>query len=178
VSNRFSKAGIELGIVTAQGEAMLAFYRDTLGLEPEVPLALPDGGLMHRLRCGASIVKIVCPATNKPTEGIASTASGAPVTTIPAVMDLCNLVRGFRMVTILVNDLDEALGRCVHDNARVICSPMDSRRESATGAQQPVRWVVVEDPDGNWVEFVELMDMDADEETLPTTMAQRVDAES
>jgi glyoxylase I family protein len=158
VSNRFSKAGVELGIVTARGEEMLGFYRDTLGLEPEVPLALPDGGMMYRLRCGASIVKIVCPAMNKPTEGVTTTALSEPVTTIPAVMDLCTLVRGYRMLTIVVNDLDEALGQCVRDDAAVVCSPMDSMRESNTGVQQPVRWVVVEDPDGNWVEFVELVE--------------------
>lgn len=126
---------------------------------------------MHRLRCGASIVKIVFLTTNKPTQGIASTAPEEPVTRIPEVMDVCTRIRGYRMVTILVvTDLDEALGRCVRDNAPVICSPMDSIRESDTRPLQPVRWVVVEDPDGNWVEFMELVDLHAsapaDQESL------------
>ena len=54
------KPGIDLGIVTAHGEAMLAFYRDRLGLTHEGDMPMPGGtGTMHRLRCGDSLIKLV-----------------------------------------------------------------------------------------------------------------------
>jgi catechol 2,3-dioxygenase-like lactoylglutathione lyase family enzyme len=151
VTDRFPKAGVDLGIVTARGDEMLAFYRDTIGLEPEYSVPLPDGGVMHRLLCGASIFKIMCPA-NKPSEGIRSTAPAEPVATVPDLMDLTDLIRGYRFVTIWVNDLDEAFARCEQAKAPVVYSPLDSR--------PGVRIFVVEDPDGNWVEFVQMVDLE------------------
>ena len=53
------KDSIDLGIITKTADKMLAFYRDTLGLEVEGELPMPDGGVMHRLKCGGSVIKIV-----------------------------------------------------------------------------------------------------------------------
>ena len=71
VSLSIVKDSIDLGIVTKNADKMLAFYRDTLGLAVEGELPMPDGGVMHRLECGGSIIKIVVtgkepPATSPP----------------------------------------------------------------------------------------------------------------
>jgi catechol 2,3-dioxygenase-like lactoylglutathione lyase family enzyme len=60
-----TKDSIDLGIVTANGPAMFAFYRDVLGLEHAGDMPMPGGATMHRLNCGTTVVKIVVP-TNPP----------------------------------------------------------------------------------------------------------------
>ena len=46
---QIGKAGVDLGIVVRDLDAMLAFYRDTLGLYHEGQNPVPGGGVMHRL---------------------------------------------------------------------------------------------------------------------------------
>ena len=53
------KTSIDLGIVTTNGEAMLAFYRDVIGLKVQGQMAMPGGGTMHRLLSGESLIKLV-----------------------------------------------------------------------------------------------------------------------
>ena len=61
---------VDLGIVTRNPDAMLTFYRDTLGLEFEGELPQPGGGTMLRLLCGTSMIKIVTPGpTTVPASG-------------------------------------------------------------------------------------------------------------
>ena len=42
-----TKPGIDLGIVTGDGDAALRFYRDTLGFRQEPDTQFPGGGTMH-----------------------------------------------------------------------------------------------------------------------------------
>ena len=60
---KVAKDAIDLGIVTTNGEAMLAFYRDVLGFEHEGDLAMEHVGIkvMHRLWFGNSLIKLVVP---------------------------------------------------------------------------------------------------------------------
>ena len=51
-----AKAAIDLGIVTANGEAMVQFYRDLLGFKEEPSTPFPMGGTMFRLWCGDSLI--------------------------------------------------------------------------------------------------------------------------
>ena len=53
---------IDLGIVIQDSERSLAFYRDLLGMnhEGDMPMPIGGGGTMHRLRCGDSLIKLVC----------------------------------------------------------------------------------------------------------------------
>ena len=58
-----TKQSIDLGIVTSNGPAMLAFYRDLLGLKDVGEMAMTGNGVMHRLMCGDSLIKLrVMPA--------------------------------------------------------------------------------------------------------------------
>ena len=60
---KVAKDAIDLGIVTTNGPAMLAFYRDVLGFVHEGDIAMEHVGIkvMHRLWFGKSLIKLVVP---------------------------------------------------------------------------------------------------------------------
>ena len=129
---QLTKDSIDLGIVTSDADRALAFYRDTLGLEVEGEMPMPGGGVMHRLRCGTSLIKIVVngkqPKATAPAGGI----GGAT---------------GYRYWTISVSNLDELVKSCDEGGHKVVVPAMEIR--------PGIRIAIVEDPDGNWVEFLE-----------------------
>lgn len=129
---QLTKDSIDLGIVTADAERALAFYRDLLGLEVQGEMPMPGGGVMHRLLCGSSLIKIVVngrqPAASAPPGGI----GGAT---------------GYRYWTISVSNLDALVKSCGDAGHKVVVP--------ATEIRPGIRIAMVEDPDGNWVEFLE-----------------------
>lgn len=127
-----AKDSIDLGIVVSDSDKALAFYRDTLGFEHVADTPMPGGGTMHRLMCGTSLIKVVSP--EKPLE------ERAPGGGIQGAY-------GYRYWTISVSNLDEVAGACGSGGYNVVVKP----REIRPG----VRIAIVEDPDGNWVEFLE-----------------------
>ena len=128
-----TKQAIDLGIVTTNGAAMLAFYRDLLGLTLQGEMPMPGGvGVMHRLLCGDSLIKlVVLPAVP---------ASAAPGGIQGAA--------GYRYWTITISNLAEMVAACSAAGAKVVMA----EREIRPG----VRIAIVADPDGNWVEFLAL----------------------
>ncbi len=129
---KLTKDSIDLGIVISDSEKALAFYRDTLGFEHLADTPMPGGGTMHRLMCGTSLIKVVSP--EKPLE--AKAARGG-----------IQGAYGYRYWTISVSNLDELSKACGDGGYRVVVEP----REIRPGT----RIAIVEDPDGNWVEFLE-----------------------
>ena len=125
------KSSIDLGIVTTNGAAMLAFYRDILGFTYERQIPMPVGdGIMHRMYCGESLIKLVVlpAAPAKPAPGGIGGATG------------------YRYWTITVSNLEEIVQTCEKAGRKIAIAP----REVRPG----VRIAMVEDPDGNWVEFL------------------------
>ena len=82
---------LDLGVVTADAERALAFYRDTLGLVPDGELPFPGLGVLHRLRCGHSTVKLL--ALERPPEARAARGGFSAAT-------------GFRYCSLHVANLD------------------------------------------------------------------------
>jgi len=123
---------IDLGIVVRDAEASLHFYRDILGLEDQGEMPMP-GGSMHRLLCGTSLIKLVSlnrlPGAESPPGGI----GGAT---------------GYRYWTLSVSNLDEATAEAEASGRKVVISP----REIRPG----LRISMIEDPDGNWVELLQV----------------------
>lgn len=126
------KDSIDLGIITKNADKMLAFYRDLLGLEVEGQLPMPDGGVMHRLKCGDSIIKIVVNGKEPPAESPSGGIGGAT---------------GYRYWTITIDNLEQAVEICRNAGIKVVVPVMEFR--------PGVRISILEDPDGNWVEFVQ-----------------------
>ena len=73
---QLTKPVLDAGLVTADGEAALRFYRDLLGLPEDGEVRLPGLGLVKRLRCGQSTLRILIleqpPAQRASTAGFAS----------------------------------------------------------------------------------------------------------
>jgi catechol 2,3-dioxygenase-like lactoylglutathione lyase family enzyme len=127
-----TKNAIDLGIVTANGDAMLAFYRDVIGLKVQGQMAMPGGGTMHRLLCGDSLIKLVV----------------APSVPAPAVPGGIGGGAGYRYWTLTVDNLSEMVKTCGDAGVPVVWP----EREIRPG----VRIAMVSDPDGNWVEFLQV----------------------
>jgi catechol 2,3-dioxygenase-like lactoylglutathione lyase family enzyme len=126
-----SEKGIDLGLVIRDSEAALRFYRDTLGLEHVADIESATG-VMHRLQWGSSLVKL-----NRP--------NAAPAATNPA--DGLRGGTGIRYFTLTVDDLDNMVARSEAGGYKTTIP----RTEVRPG----VVIAMVEDPEGNWVEFLQ-----------------------
>jgi catechol 2,3-dioxygenase-like lactoylglutathione lyase family enzyme len=126
-----AKDSIDLGIVVSDGEKALAFYRDTLGFEHVADTPRPDGSTMHRLMCGTSMIKVI--------SGLNASAAPPP--------GGINGGRGYRYWTITVKNLNEVAAACGAAGYNVPVAPSEIR--------PGVSIAMVEDPDGNWVEFLQ-----------------------
>ena len=126
------KTSIDLGIVTTNGEAMLVFYRDLIGLKVQGQMPMPGGGTMHRLLCGDSLIKLVVVPTSPAAAAPGGIQGGA----------------GYRYWTITVTNLTAMVQSCTEAGASVVWP----EREIRPG----VRIAMVADPDGNWVEFLQI----------------------
>lgn len=126
-----TKESIDLGIVTKDRARSVAFYRDLVGLPEEGESKMP-GGRMTRLLCGTTVIKLVeldrAPGVDAPTGGV----GGAT---------------GYRYFTISVSNLDELVDKLAAAGQKVAVP--------VTQLGPGVRIAMVEDPDGNWVEFLE-----------------------
>jgi glyoxylase I family protein len=128
---KLSKDSIDLGIVTTDAAAAVGFYRDVLGFEDLGEMPMP-GGTMHRLMCGTSAIKIVTPRKTPPGTAPPGGIQGAT---------------GYRYWTISVGNLEELVADCEAAGHTMVVP--------VTELRPGVRIAIVEDPDGNWVEFLE-----------------------
>ena len=128
------KNAIDLGIVIRDSGASLAFYRDLLGFEHIADTPMPGAvpATMHRLMCGDSMIKLVShdetPSQSAPPGGVAGAS-------------------GLRYFTMQITNLAEVTAACTDAGVRVLIDNMEIR--------PGVSISMVEDPDGNWVEFVD-----------------------
>ncbi len=129
---RVTKDSIDLGIVVGDVQKSLAFYRDLLGFEFKGEMQMPGGGTMQRLLCGTTLLKLV----------------SAPTTPEPATGGGITGARGYRYFTISVSNLVEITEAVAAAGYKVTVSP----RELRPG----VSISIVEDPDANLVEFLQL----------------------
>ncbi len=127
-----ARRGIGVGIVTGNREAALTFYESTLGFARIGERQLPAGGMMYRLSCEDSLIGIIAP---DPPPGFSAPAGGFAAAT------------GFRVLSVAVGNLDEMVALCRSRGYKVAVEP----REALPG----ITTAIVEDPDGNWVEFIQ-----------------------
>ena len=89
---------------------------------------------MHRLKAGTSVIKLVdldtAPASTAPPGGIRAAT-------------------GYRYWTLSVDNIAQVLESCRAAAAPIVVAPKEVR--------QGVTIAIVEDPDGNWVEFLQLL---------------------
>ena len=122
-----AKPAFDLGIVTADVEAALHFYRDLLGFVPLGTMSTEMGEL-HLLIAGEVMVKLV-------------DVADAPVGPKGDIPD----ATGLRYLTFWVTNLDELLAELIAAGVTVVRPPFEVAGTTA---------VLVADPDGNVVEFL------------------------
>jgi len=127
-----TKDSIDLGIVVCNIDNSLAFYRDLLGFELQGTMPMPGGGMMHRLLCGTTTIKLVN------TDPSPSHPVGGPITAA------C----GYRYFTISVSNLEDVTQSCKDAGHKVQVPP--------TALRPGIMISIVEDPDGNLVEFLQM----------------------
>ena len=128
---QITKDSIDLGIVVSDAEAALRFYRDTLGFEHVGEMPMPGGGTMYRLLCGTSLIKLVSPSASLPA-AVPGGIQGA---------------YGYRYWTISVSNIEEITQACADAGYAV--------KVKVTNLRPGITISIVEDPDGNWVEFLQ-----------------------
>ena len=128
---KISKDSIDLGIVISDPVKSLAFYRDLLGMKDDGEMEV-RGGRMYRVLCGTSLIKLV-KMDREP--------EGKPVGGGPG--------RGFglRYLTIHVNDLRDLVAQLEAKGIKPLVPPSETR--------PGVVMAMVNDPDGNIVEFLQ-----------------------
>jgi glyoxylase I family protein len=128
---QLTKDSIDLGIVVQDIDAALGFYRDTLGFTPAGDNPMPGGIHMWRLMCGDSMIKLLKserePRATAPPGGIVGAT-------------------GYRYWTISVSNLADVVAACEAAGRKVVV-PITEIMPGRTVA-------IVEDPEGNWVEFL------------------------
>lgn len=126
-----TRQAIDLAIVTTNGPAMLAFYRDVVGLKYLRELVMQNGvGVMHQMACGDSIIKLIV---------VDQTPMATPQGGIQGAA-------GYRYWTMSVSNLTSLLESCAARGHKIVAGEQETR--------PGVRIGMVEDPDGNWVEFL------------------------
>jgi len=126
-----SKQALDVGIVTANFEQMMTFYRDVLGFVPEEPRVFPGLGTIYRMPVGQSLLRLFDP-DHAPTAANGSNDSIYSRT-------------GIRYLTLAVNNLHEVVDAC-RDCGINVARPVSEFRPGVFAA-------TIQDPDGNWIEF-------------------------
>ena len=130
---QLTKDSIDLGIITLDAAPMVKFYRDTLGLKPDGEMDMPGGSHMTRLTCGTSTVKIVVNGKKPPAEAAPGGIGGST---------------GYRYFTISVSNLEAVTKMCGEAGYQIAVPP--------TTIRPGVTISMIADPDGNWVELLQM----------------------
>jgi glyoxylase I family protein len=128
-----NKTAVDLGIVIRSWAATKAFYCDLLGLEHtmDMPMPVSGSGTMHRVQAGGTTLKFVEFDTSPRT-----IVPGGPSQGI-----------GLRYLTIWVCNLLETVDAARAAGYRIGLEPLVPR--------PGITIVMIEDPDGNWVELLQ-----------------------
>jgi catechol 2,3-dioxygenase-like lactoylglutathione lyase family enzyme len=130
---KLTKDSFDLGIVVADIEASLAFYRDFLGLPFARKMPMSKTTTLHFLTAGTGSIKL-WEVTAPP----APVAKGWPLESAP----------GYRYITLSVSNIDEVVGGAVGANVEV--------RVPVTELMPGTKIAILADPDGNSVELLQV----------------------
>ncbi|MFT5711121.1 MAG: catechol 2,3-dioxygenase-like lactoylglutathione lyase family enzyme [Halioglobus sp.] len=130
---KLSEPALCAGIVTEKGERMLDFYRRVLGLELAGEIHFPGLGVVSKLQCGHSQIKLLVlekPAPSRNPDGGFSSATG------------------FRYISMNISNIDEVVEACKEYECRIVVDVKEIR--------PGVKAAMIEDPDSNAIEFMQI----------------------
>jgi len=139
------KQAVDVGVVAADAERSLRFYGEVLGLRNLGSVPLPIGGVMLRMACGDSVVKVMVP-DEPATAGRRPPAAG-PLDDMRSVVEQACRRGGISFLTVQVMNLEQVVDACRASADCLVLYVGSPRRR--------VEVAIVEDPDGNWIELVE-----------------------
>ncbi len=122
---------VEIGLVTTNLDAMVAFYEGFLGLEPQGEIEFADGS-QRRYTLGASVIKLVTyttPPAQPPTPGGGRAQAG------------------LRYFTIGIQNLRDAAAQIEAAGYEIVEPPTEFAPVPGMG------WMFIADPDGNSIEL-------------------------
>ncbi len=125
-----SKPAIDVGIISTNGEKMVSFYGGVLGMQQEEDVTIPNYGTIHRFNCGDSILRIMVPEV-------------APEDVAGGDFMSRN---GIRYMTLNIDNLEDVVNACKDFGCNIAVDIRDLR--------PGVRCAQIQDPDGNYVEFI------------------------
>ena len=128
---KLTKDSFDLGIVVADIERSLAFYRDFLGLPFDRKQPFSKTTTLHFLKAGTASIKLW-----EVTEPPPPVAKGWPLDSAP----------GYRYITLSVSNLDEVVSAAGDAGVNVLVP--------ATEIMPGVKIAILADPDGNPVELL------------------------
>jgi glyoxylase I family protein len=128
---KLSKDSIDLGIIISDPIKSLAFYRDLLGMKDDGVMEV-RGGRMYRVLCGKSLIKLV--KMEREPEG--KPVGGGP-----------GRGYGLRYLTIHVEDVRGLMAQLEGKGITTLVPASETR--------PGVVMAMVNDPDGNIVEFLQ-----------------------
>ena len=128
-----TKAGIDIGIITKDIDAMMAFYGDTLGLEFETSMPMPGGGTMNRFKVGDSIIKVI------------ELDPAAPEDAVPGGIRAAS---GYRYWTIHCSNLETTVQKATEAGSKIVVGAKEVRPGTTIA--------IIADTDGNWVELLQI----------------------
>ncbi len=131
---KLARDSIDLGIVTANEDAMIGFYHGVLGLPLIGSVTLPDGARIHRIGCGQSTLRLYIPAATPRPAGDAQWSA----------------VTGLRYCAILIDNLATVIDECARAGTRIVQDIVEPR--------PGVRAALIADPDGNIIELMQIGD--------------------
>ena len=130
MSEIMAKAALDVGIVSANAEPLLTFYREAFGFEDLPRIDIPGMGVIHKLGWGESALKIFVPEKQPEADVVSGDFSSRA---------------GFRYLNLEVHDTRAVVEAARAAGGNVVIEPFELR---------PGRIVSqVSDPDGNVIEL-------------------------
>ena len=128
-----ARIAVDIGILVVDMERSLHFYRDILGMPVtgEVRTSMIGAGRLVKIEYGSSLIKLL-------------QMDDAPTNYSPSGL---TSAYGLRYITLLVDDIEQTVTR-IEQSGQTITMPV-------TILGHGVKIAMVEDPDGNVIEFVQ-----------------------
>jgi catechol 2,3-dioxygenase-like lactoylglutathione lyase family enzyme len=126
---------VEVGLTVGDIDRSLAFYTETLGFAEVAAMPVGWGGTLHILRSGDAVIKL---AENDSVPS-ATNPSGGPTGGV-----------GLRWFTLWVSDVDAVVAECAAGGGSIA--------EPVNNDYPGVKFAMIADPDGNWIEFVQTVE--------------------
>ncbi len=130
---QLSEPVLHVGLVTDHGERMMDFYTRVLGLESVGEVYFPELGVVNKLQCGQSQIKLLVLENAAKSSNPGGGFSAAT---------------GYRYLSLNISNIDSVVDDCKKDGCKVAVEVKEIR--------PGVKAAMIEDPDNNAIELMQI----------------------